>query len=152
MCFTLKKTVPFTQPWTQSDNINNAQATYPKRSHFTCYTFLRSPNNFGQQIYCKIIRCLLATRASIWSRGPIMKRSCVGRVDTSNPTYHSHTLFTKIRSPCYSCPGHRPWAWVIICVGFFFNYFVIFSVIEDQCSRGQWSSKWGRRHFKTSSR
>ena len=29
---------------------------------------------------------------------------------------------------------------------------LIFSVIEDQCSGGQWSSKWGRRHFKTSSR
>ena len=27
----------------------------------------------------------------------------------------------------------------------------IFSVIEDQCSGGQWSSKWGRQHFKTSS-
>ena len=24
----------------------------------------------------------------------------------------------------------------------------IFSVIEDQCSGGQWSSKWGRQHFK----
>ena len=29
---------------------------------------------------------------------------------------------------------------------------LIFSVIEDQCSGGQWSSKWGRRYFKTSSR
>ena len=85
MCFSLKKTVPFTQPWTQSDNINNAQATYSKRSHFTCYTFLRSPHNFGQQIYCKIIRCLLATRASIWSRGPVMKRSCVGSRWHSKP-------------------------------------------------------------------
>ena len=29
---------------------------------------------------------------------------------------------------------------------------VIFSVIEDKCSGGQRSSKWGRQHFKTSSR
>ena len=29
---------------------------------------------------------------------------------------------------------------------------LIFSVTEDQCSGGQWSSKWGRRHFRTSSR
>ena len=28
----------------------------------------------------------------------------------------------------------------------------VFSVIEDQCSGGQWSSKWGRQHFNTSSR
>ena len=29
---------------------------------------------------------------------------------------------------------------------------LMFSVIEDRCSGGQWSSKWGRQHFKTSSR
>ena len=29
---------------------------------------------------------------------------------------------------------------------------LIFSIIKDQCSGGQWSSKWGTRHFKTSSR
>ena len=81
------------------DKINKAHTTYSKRSHFTCYTFLRNPHNLGHQTYCKIIRCLLATWASIWLRGQVMKRSCLTRSHFS--CYPPHRVVLR------HCPGPK---------------------------------------------
>ena len=37
--------------------------------------------------------------------------------------YYDRNEFKSLTSSFYSCPGRRPWARVIICVGFFFFYY-----------------------------
>ena len=39
----------------------------------------------------------------------------------------AHYVTRRLRLSFYSCPGHRPWARVIICVAFFFFFLYYFS-------------------------